>query len=307
MLMKIVTSGHPYIDIDAYACSIAYAELLNLLGKDAVAASSATWNESITRNIRKWVVSFKTDYEPSSDDNFILVDVSDPKHFDKFVDVSRVIEVIDHHPGLEKHWQELIGDNTDIEFVGAACTLVYEKWLKAGLLEKMSDTSARLLITGILDNTLNFGAHLTTDRDKVAYTDLLRHANLPSDWTTLYFSECQETILEDVGVSIKNDTKMLDFNSLPNTLAFGQLVVWDAKEVIDKHLDIIAKVMKDMKTEWFVNIVSVNESKSYFLADDDEIKKWAENLLSVKFNKSIAHANRLWLRKEVIKQSLMSA
>ena len=90
-------------------------------------------------------------------------------------------------------------------------------------------------------------------------------------------------------------------------LAFGKLLVWDAKEVIDRHLDTIAKVMKEIKTEWFVNIVSVNEGKSYFLADVEEIKKWADNLLSVKFNKSIAHANRLWLRKEVIKQSLMSA
>lgn len=304
--MKVVTSGYPYIDIDAYACSIAYAELLNLLEEDAVAASSATWNESITKSIRNWLVSFQTDYKPNDDDDFILVDVSDPKHFDKFVDENMVTEVIDHHPGLEKYWKKLIGSNAIIEFVGAACTLVYEKWLQAGLFEKMSETSARLLIAGILDNTLNFGAHVTTDRDIVAYKDLLRHANLPSNWTTLYFSECQETILEDVSKSIRNDTKMLDFNSLSSTIAFGQLVVWDAKEVIDKHLDTIAKVMKEMKAEWFVNIISVNEGKSYFLADGEEVKKWAENLLSVRFSKSIAHANRLWLRKEVIKQSLMS-
>jgi inorganic pyrophosphatase/manganese-dependent inorganic pyrophosphatase len=34
--MIVVTSGARYIDIDAYACCVAYAELLNFLEKPAV-------------------------------------------------------------------------------------------------------------------------------------------------------------------------------------------------------------------------------------------------------------------------------
>ena len=37
----IVTSGNRYIDIDAYASCIAYANLLRLKGKNAIAVSTA--------------------------------------------------------------------------------------------------------------------------------------------------------------------------------------------------------------------------------------------------------------------------
>ena len=36
--------------------------------------------------------------------------MSDPAYFDKVVDVEKVDEVIDHHPGFEQHWQDRIGD-----------------------------------------------------------------------------------------------------------------------------------------------------------------------------------------------------
>ena len=51
--MIIVTSGARYIDIDAYASIIAYANLLNLKGKNAIAYSSSPLNESITTSRTK--------------------------------------------------------------------------------------------------------------------------------------------------------------------------------------------------------------------------------------------------------------
>lgn len=52
--VKVITSGSSYLDIDAYGGCIAYAELLNLLGYEAKAVSSAKLNESITPTIRSW-------------------------------------------------------------------------------------------------------------------------------------------------------------------------------------------------------------------------------------------------------------
>jgi nanoRNase/pAp phosphatase (c-di-AMP/oligoRNAs hydrolase) len=162
--MRLVTSGSAYVDIDAYAGCVAYAELLQTHQEDAQAVSTAPLNESISETVHSWHAPLLTltEYNPSEDDTFTLIDVSDPSYFDKIVDIDRVDEVIDHHPGFEKHWQGLIGDKSDIEFIGAACTLVYERWRAAGQLGRMSVLSARLLICGILDNTLNFGAQPTT-------------------------------------------------------------------------------------------------------------------------------------------------
>ncbi len=52
--MKVVTSGAAYLDIDAYACCIAYAELLNHQGVEARAVSSAPLNASIPGTVLGW-------------------------------------------------------------------------------------------------------------------------------------------------------------------------------------------------------------------------------------------------------------
>ncbi len=52
--IKVITSGSAYLDIDAYACCIAYAELLNLQGIPARAGSSAKPNASVSKTVLGW-------------------------------------------------------------------------------------------------------------------------------------------------------------------------------------------------------------------------------------------------------------
>ncbi len=301
--MIVVTSGLSFLDIDAYAGCIAYAELLNLQGKKAIAYSSADLNKSITKTIRSWGAPLQTNYIPKPDDTFVLIDVSGPEYLDKIVDVNKVSEVIDHHIGYEAYWEERIGSKLNIEFIGAACTQIFECWQKAGLFEKMSEISTRLLVSGILDNTLNFKADVTTTRDHEAYEQLLRISNLPEDWTAQYFQECEESIFADIEIAIANDTKMINFKHLnSNGVAFGQLVIWNAGQAINQYRDIIEKTMSDKSNDWFVNIVSINDGQSYFLASNDKVIQWAEQIFNVTFTERLASANKLWLRKEIIKK-----
>ncbi|MBI1857276.1 DHH family protein [Candidatus Saccharibacteria bacterium] len=302
--MRVVTSGSAYVDIDAYAGAIAYAELLQVQGNEAAAVSTAPLNESISDTVRSWQAPLKTDFSSSDSDTYTLIDVSDPDYFDKVVDPDKVDEVIDHHPGFEQYWQKRIGDKADIEFIGAACTLVYERWKTAGLLGKMSVVSARLLVCGILDNTLNFGAKVTTERDTDAYDALLAQADLPDDWTAQYFTECQEAILSDAVAAIQNDTKTLTFKSFAEPICFGQLVVWDSNQVLAQHSDVLREALVAVKPEWFMNLISVGEKKSYFVTDNPNVQDWLTKLLGVHFDGSVAVADRLWLRKEVIKQDI---
>jgi inorganic pyrophosphatase/manganese-dependent inorganic pyrophosphatase len=302
--MIIVTSGSRYIDIDAYACCVAYAELLNLLGRPAVAASTAVWNESITSSIRALDAPFATSYEPQAGDQFVLTDLSDPEHFDTIVDLSQVIEVHDHHPGFEQYWGEKLGEGSNIEFIGAAATLIYELWQKAGKTGEMSAVSAELLAAAILDNTLNFGAGVTTNRDKLAYGFLAKHAKLDDSWVASYFTECQEAITADLAESLRNDTKFLAFAGLPEKLCLGQMVVWDARQIIADDSQAIAATLGGMQELWMANVVSISEGKSYFVARNDEVKEWAKGLLGIRFDGNVAPADRLWLRKEIMKVGL---
>ena len=299
--MIVVTSGARYIDIDAYACCAAYAELLNLLKKPAIAASTAIWNESITKSIRALNAPFSTDYSPQPEDQFIAVDLSDPSQFDKFVDEERVIEVIDHHPGFEQYWVEKIGEGSHIEFIGAAATLIYEQWVQTGKVDQMSQQSAELLAAAILDNTLNFGAGVTTERDREAYEFLTKHANLDDSWVAKYFTECQESILSDLAEALRNDTKFLKFSNLDEELCLGQMVVWDAKSVIADELTTIATVLSGLRDTWMANVVSISDGRSYFVTSNNKVKTWAVNLLNVTFDGSVATTDKLWLRKEIMK------
>lgn len=304
--MKIITAGSRYADIDAYAGCVAYAELLQKQGRDAQAVIEATPNQSIPAIVREWPAELQTTYKPS-DDTFTLIDVSEPDYFESFVDHDRIDEVIDHHPGFEEYWKQRIGSGAIIEHVGAACTQIFEKWEQAGFLDQMSQTSARLLMCGILDNTLNFGAEITTDRDHHAYEALSMIAGLPQDWPAQYFSACQEGIVADLPQAVKDDTKtMSGFKTFPNSIAVGQLAIWDGPDLAQHSFETFKNILSADQPLWFMNLISIKDGCSYFVTEDATVQTWLENLLGVKFDGTIAAADRMWLRKEIKKADILA-
>jgi len=306
--VKIVTSGARYIDIDAYACCIAYAELLQKQGIAARAVSEAVINQSVPALIRNWPTNLEAKYQPSSEDTFILVDVSEPEYFETFVDTERIDEVIDHHPGLEDYWQERISEGAIIEQVGAACTQIFEKWERAGMLSEMSKESAGLLMCGILDNTLNFGAEITTDRDRHAYEELNKVAQLSEDWAAQYFEACESEVVADLPQAVKDDTKtMRKFKSFDKPLAVGQLAVWSAPELAVGSFDTLKSALEEDQPFWFMNLISIKDGRSYFVTDVPEVQDWLTNLLGVEFDGNLAAATRMWLRKEIMKADILAS
>lgn len=301
--MLVVTAGADYIDIDAYASMVAYAELLKLTGKQAAAVSTAVWNESITKSIRALPTPLIRDYKPQPHDRYILVDRSDPVRFDKFVDPERVVEVFDHHPGFEDYWAQRLGEDSRIETIGATATLIYERWEVLKQLDQMSRVSAELLAAAIIDNTLNFQADVTTDRDRQAYRFLSAHAALDEAWVTKYFSECQAAFEVNLSGAMHNDTQVLKLPGLSSELCVGQIVVWDARPFMVAELETISQQLSRRCDSWLANIVSISEGRSYFLTTKPDVQAWLSKLLVVNFKDNLATANRMWLRKEIMKRA----
>jgi inorganic pyrophosphatase/manganese-dependent inorganic pyrophosphatase len=304
--MKIITVGDNYLDIDGYGGIIAYTELCNLLNNPAKAVCPAPFNASITKTVKTWPAElFKTYENPSSNDTFTVIDLSDPNYTSSFVDIDRIDEIIDHHPGFEQFWLDKIGNRAQIELVGAACTLVYERWVEKSVLSKMSQTSARLLICGILDNTLNFGAKITTERDINAYKNLINLANLPKNWPEIYFNEIDEYILKNPIEALINDSKTPVFKTYNEPILFAQLAVWDVDNLLHLHHTKFIKTLKNKNINWAMNTISISQKKSYFLTDNSNIQNWLSKLLGIEFIDNLAIAGRPWLRKEIIKQDLL--
>jgi inorganic pyrophosphatase len=298
--MKIITGGVPYIDIDVYAGATAYAELLNLQGEQATAVSSAVINQSVTPSLLGLHAALVTDYEPSPADEFVVIDTSDPAFFDTVVDLDKVTMVIDHHPGFEEYWRQKLGPAAIIEPIGAACTLVYEAWARAGKVDEISPMSASLLVAGILDNTLNFKANVTTDRDKNAYQVLLQKAHISDTFSADYFNECQSAIENNLEQAIVDDLKRFpQYPAMPAVL--GQLVVWNTAALLTSHRRQIEIVLSNIAPDWAINIADIQAGASYFLASEGSSQEKLSKLANVAFSDGIARANRLWLRKELLK------
>ncbi|WP_248732111.1 DHH family protein [Pseudomonas sp. MWU13-2517] len=303
--MRVVTAGSAYLDIDAYACCIAYAELLNRQGIDARAVSSAPLNFSIPGSVLGWHASLD-EYRPGPDDEFMLVDVCDYHHFDPIVVLDQVCEVIDHHPGFEAYWADKLGAAADIRPIGAAATLVFLRWEGAGLLAQISPHSAALLATAILDNTLNFTGQMTTPLDRRAYELLALQAGLAMDWPQRYFSECQAAIEADLLNALAADMKQMSATpNLPRLVV--QMTVWDAQALIQRHRSVIEQWLAGQDEDWLLNAIGIRDCKSYWLAVPVLSRQKLSLLLPVEWQGTRAVPTRAMQRKELVKLALAAS
>ncbi len=298
--MIILTSGKKYIDIDAYASCIAYRELLCMQGIDAKFVSNSNINYSVTESLKK--LPFTMDnYAPADNDQFIILDVSNKDFFADYVAQDKIIEIIDHHPGYEEYWTNVIGNKATIESIGSVATIIVEKYEKYGFLDRMDKSVAKLLMAAILDNTLNFTAKITSDRDKNAYQKLQAISEI-QNFDQVYFSECQARIEKNLADSILNDVKVETVNEyLPKTL--GQLTIWSIDSIL-KMLDVVTQTMNTFGSEWLINIIALKDKKSYIFCSDNQVKEQ----ISLLFNESMENERLvivpITLRKEIIKRAI---
>ncbi len=297
----LVTAGSTYLDIDAYACCIALAELLKLKGENAVAFSRAPCNYSVCRSLIEEgqiasVLPAGCNEETAS---YIIVDVSDPDYIKDSVPLENVTAVYDHHVGFEAYWTSRIGKCAQIEFIGAAATLIYREWKKAGLQDRMTRSTALLLIAAILDNTLNLTSSNTTREDVEAFNELCQKEGIDNDWCAAYFSQVQAGVEADLKNALFNDLKIVrDHEILPSKIA--QLCVWDAHSLLER-LPMIRQWFDD--TKWMLNIIDIQHRCSYFVCDHKQYQSGLEQVFGIRFEAGVAKTAVSYLRKEIIKKA----
>lgn len=302
MKHTIVTTGQAFADIDAVACVIAYAELLRLEGRTAEAYFPGTLNNSVTPGVRAWGLDYQT--EPSTTDaEFVVMDVSDPKYIAKAATAGTITEVYDHHPGFEAYWEERIGERSHIELIGACATLIWEEYEKRGKAGEISTVSARLLMAAILSNTLNFGAIITHERDRRAFDTLWKKCDLPDSWIASYFAEQEASVRGNVVQTIQDDTKVFELANVPFPFTIGQLELWDGSRFLRRESAAVKSALESFgHPHWIMSIPSLSERKNHFYTEHPEVKALFERGLELKFAGDYATSDRLWLRKEILKE-----
>lgn len=298
--MIILTVGKSYIEIDGYASCIAYRELLKMQGVEAKFVTNATFNYSVTKSLLNLSYT-KDNYVTDSKDQYIILDFSNKEFLPDFVQEENIIELIDHHPGFEEYWDVKLDKKAVIEKIGSVATIIVERYEQCNLIDKMDKDIAKLLMAAILDNTLNFTANITTDRDKEAYKRL-QIVTGELNFDEIYFNECQNNIENNLEESVINDLKYQKTNNyLPEII--GQLTVWNI-ERLRENLGIIKQIMNNKGSKWIINIISLKENMSYIFYSNNEIKNNLIKLFDCNSNCDFVILKPAKLRKEIMGAAL---
>ena len=156
---KYVVTSYEHPDLDGISSMYAYSEYLNKKGKSS--------RYYVCKNIKTephivcdmFGIELDSVDEIEKDANIVLVDSNNPKLV-PFVDVSRIVEVIDHHRLREKLSENVILENEEI---GAAATLVADRFRQNHI--PISRNSAILLYYGIMSNSFALKSSNTSQRD----------------------------------------------------------------------------------------------------------------------------------------------
>jgi inorganic pyrophosphatase/exopolyphosphatase len=300
--MNIITCTGQYVDIDAYGAIIGYCELLNLQGNQSRAVFPSPTNASVPNELK--VSEYDDEWKFSDDDNFIVLDVSIPWLIEKYISIDKITELIDHHTGNEEYWRSKLGDKAQIERIGSVCTIIYERWAESGLIDKMTAGTVRLLMAGILDNTLNFGASITNERDEIAFKNLSNIANFAGNFTDYYFGLTDKVILTNIPDAVINDTKYMDFKTFGEVI-MGQIALFETEEALAETSEIFNAMQSKFGEQFIVDVIDIKNGKTFFIVGSKDISNWVQKMIGAKIrSEKLLEADKLWLRKEILARDL---
>jgi len=274
-------------DMDGYACVVAYAEYLTGNGRKVLPIVFGELQPEINFVLDKFTIDRLATHDGPLDSPVILVDASDTNGLPGQLDLNRVVEIIDHR---RSHQAELFPNaKNQIEFVGAAATLVAEKFISSKT--DISKTSAVLLYSAIISNTLNFQAAVTTDRDKMAAAWLNKFLELDDDYAWEMFGSKSD--LEGSKLRAAMDKTYGHYMNADRKILIVQLEMVGAKALVAKRKDDILRIMKEMTKEhtldgYFMTISELKDCFNLFITDDLLVQNALISVFGVSFDHDVA-------------------
>lgn len=297
---QTIVTGYSNPDLDGTACAIAYAELLNKQGKNATAAIFGIPHREAQFVFKTFNIDRLIQAENIFDQNdrLILVDASDLRGIADLIDPKQVIEVIDHRKVNQA--DKFPNAKIQIEFVGSCATLIAEKFFKEKII--ITSSSAALLYSAIISNTVNFQANVTTPRDKKMCEWLVNKFDLPKNYIQKMFKS-KSVFNKPLKEVFDDDFATFVFDS--KQLGIAQLEIVNSDDFVSKNKNEIQKVLTEIKEERnldliFLSVIDLEKIKNTFIIIDESSKKLLEQALSVIFENNISHQEGIMMRKTIV-------
>lgn len=164
----ILVLGHENPDTDNIAASIAMANLLNAEGKEAQAVKKGNLNKEI-----QWVLEYSgakdkikdlSEINLSDGQEIFLVDFNEQSQSPIDLTKTKLIGLVDHHK-LGSSWKTEEPILFRIEPVGSSCTLICKMYQEKKV--EFTPEISKLLLCGIVSDTLKMTSPTTTDEDRI--------------------------------------------------------------------------------------------------------------------------------------------
>jgi len=293
--MHMIVAGPTDPDLDGLACSYAYAEFLRSKGHDAQCVVYGNPREEAAFAAKKFRIRFMRNLDASGK-KVVLVDTSVLARVSRKIDPNDVIEVIDHRKLNTAG--EFKNAKLQLEFIGAAATMVAEKFMKGNA--DISRESASLLLLAIISNTINFRNNVTTQRDRKAARWLEARARVEKNYVRNFF--LQKSRIGNLALEIKRDGGIFSLGGMKIYIA--QLEMLDGEKFVRKNGAEILRILKSMEKKnslehSFLKVIDVGLGNNVFYTQSSAVMRALEDVAGAKFSGPIGKSRGIIMRKEL--------
>lgn len=270
--MKHIIS-HKNPDTDTIVAAITYANLLNKQGTQAKPIRIGDLNKETEFLLKELNLEAPELVETLPEGSeVVLVDHNEKSQSIKNIDELNIVGIIDHH----KFNLQTSGPlNIRAEIIGSTASIVTQLYNEANI--EIETTTAKLLISAILSDTLYYRSPTTTQKDREIVQELnkiAKYENLEQHSLDLFEAKSN---LGDIEVEklIKLDYKIFNFGG--DDYAIGVMETTNAQYGINRK-DEILKKLKEIKTNdklkgVFYSIVDIlNEKNTMYTSGETELK-----------------------------------
>jgi len=302
--MKILITPKINPDLDGLACAYAYSKLLNVVDQDNEYVAGIFGQPHIEARFLLGKLGIKDTLHFNPETNFakfIIVDASDLKGMPKIIRPEDVIEVVDHRI-VHQAGKIFINAQINIELLGAAATLIFEKYQTQKI--DFDYSSALLLYGAIFSNTLNFQVDIAGFRDREAVRALSEKFNMPVDIINEMFQYKTDYSEDNLVESIRDDSKTFNLKT-GQKISIAQIEGFDLENIFRLKEKEIGSALRELKAAAeldiiFLNLVDIKNGFNIIVTIDDESRLLLSDKLGLKFIGNISRTDQLWLRKQIM-------
>lgn len=296
--MKKIITSYENPDLDGVASMYAYSEYLNSNNIQNAYYIYGKEKQEVDIVCRLFNIKLNPVSSIENEQKIIIVDTNNMEEV-KFVNPKDVVEIIDHH-SKNKTSEKCTNAKMQIERIGAVATLIAERFKKNKV--PISRESAILLYYGIISNSINLKAKVTSKKD-------IKMANwLKEQCPEISEDKIKEIFEQKSKIDEKNLRTEMEAENIfyykDKKIIIAQLEIVNIKEFIEKYeeniKDILIQIKKEKKLDYiFINCIDILNGYNIILTIDENTEILLNKIFGYKFKKNKCKIKRIMQRKDL--------